>query len=191
MRHVYPKDGADLIGNLAHALVVPLTGIGRSSSDDQLGTDFLRSLFHRIVVDHAGFRVKTVGIALIEDSGSVHGRTMCKVTSLAEIQAHEGITRLKAGHGDRHVGLGAGMGLDIGIFGIIELAEPVDCDLLDLVHHLASTVVSLSGIPFGIFVCTDGPHRLHHLVADIILRCDQFETGGLPVAFLVDKIKDL
>ena len=48
------------------------------------------------------------------------------------------------------------MGCHVGIFRIIDLAKAVYCKLLDLVDYLATTIVSLSGISFGVLVGADG-----------------------------------
>ena len=96
---------------------------------------------------------------------------------MREVQAHEGISGLQAGHSDRHVSLCAGVGLNVGIFGVIDLAKPVYSDLLYLVDDLAASVIALAGIAFGVLVGADGTHRLEDMVADIIFRCNQFEAG--------------
>ena len=93
---------------------------------------------------------------------------MGQVSALGKIQSHKGIARLQAGHDDGHVGLGARMRLHIGIFRIIQLAEPVDGQLLNLVHHLTPTIVAFARIAFRIFIGADAAHGFQYLIAHII-----------------------
>ena len=83
------------------------------------------------------------------------------------------------------------MGLHVGILRIVNLAEPVDGQLFDLVHHLATAVVTLARITFSIFVRTDGAHRFHDLVGHIILGGNEFKAGRLPVALPFDQVENL
>ena len=116
---------------------------------------------------------------------------MGEVAAHGEVQAHEDVAGTQAGHRDGHVRLGAGVRLDIGIFRVVELAETVDGDLLDLVHHFAATVVALAGIALGVFVRADGAHRGHDLVGYIVFRGNEFEAGRLALFFFLDKVEDL
>lgn len=61
------------------------------------------------------------------------------------------------------------MRLDVGIFGIIDLAKPVDGDLFDLVDHVATSVVPFARIAFSIFIGEDRPHGFEHIVTNIVL----------------------
>ena len=116
---------------------------------------------------------------------------MGEVSAHGQVQAHEHVPGTEDGHRDGHVGLGAGVGLDIGIFRIVELAEAVDGDLFDLVHHLAAAIVALAGITLRVLVGADGAHGGHDLVGDVVFRSDQLEAGGLAVFFFLDQIEDL
>ena len=168
MGHVDPEDGAYLVGNLPHPLVVPLAGVGGGAADDELGPALEGFALHLVIVHAAGFRVQAIGDRLVQDTGGVHGRAVGKVAAHRQVQAHEDVARTQAGHRDGHVRLGAGVRLDIGVFRVVELAEAVDGDLFDLVHHFAAAVVALAGVTLGVLVRADGAHGGHHLVGDII-----------------------
>ena len=116
---------------------------------------------------------------------------MGQVTAHGQVEAHEGVARLQAGHDDGHVRLGAGMRLYVGILRIVDLAEAVDRQLLDLVHHLATAIVALAGVAFGVFVGTDGTHGFHDLVGHIVLGGNQFQSGRLTVPFFLDQVENL
>ena len=98
---------------------------------------------------------------------------MGQVSPLGKVQSHKGIARLQAGHDDGHVRLGARMRLHVGIFRVIQLAEPVDGQLLNLVHHLTPTIVAFARIAFRIFIG------------------DEFQSGRLPLFLFLDKVKNL
>ena len=93
---------------------------------------------------------------------------MSKVSSLRKVEAHESITRIQQCNFNGKVRLRSRMRLDIGILGTIYRAESVDCQLLNLVHHLAATIITLARITFCIFVRADGTHGIHNLVTDIV-----------------------
>ena len=191
MGHVDPEDGAHFVGDLPHPLVVPLAGVGGGAADDHLGLALEGLALHLVIVHAAGFRVQAVGHGLVQDAGGVHGGAVGEVAAHGEVQAHEDVAGTQAGHRDGHVRLGAGVRLDVGVFRVVELAEAVDGDLFDLVHHFAAAVVALAGIALGVFVRADGAHRGHHLVGDIVLGGDEFEAGGLTVVFFLDEVEDL
>jgi len=81
------------------------------------------------------------------------------------------------------------VGLHIGIRGIEEFLQPVYRKLFNFVNHLAASVISRSGVSLSIFVGEYRTHRLKHLGADKVLRCDKFNTVSLALAFAADKFK--
>ena len=50
MCHIDEEDSADLVSDSTDTGVVPLTGVGRSPSDDELGLVFEGTLLHLIIV---------------------------------------------------------------------------------------------------------------------------------------------
>ena len=191
MRHVDEQDGPYLVGDLAHAFVVPFTAVCRSAADDEFRLVLQSEGLHRIVVDGAGFLPHLVADRLVEDAGHVHGRAVREVAAVCEVEAHEGIARFEHGHEHGHVGLCSGMGLHVGVFGAVEFAYAVDGELFHLVHHLAAAVVACAGIALGVFVGEYGAHGLHHFVAHEVLRCNQFDAVELTLFFLFNKVEDL
>ncbi|MPN24468.1 hypothetical protein SDC9_171867 [bioreactor metagenome] len=88
---------------------------------------------------------------------------MGKVPAMSKIQTHKSVAWLEARHEHRHVCLCSGMGLDIGVFGIKQLAQPVDGQLLYLVHDLTSSIVTGSRISLCVFVCKNRTKCRKHL----------------------------
>ena len=189
--HVNPEDGPDAVGDLPHAGIVPLAGVGRGASDDELRALCEGDFLHLVVVDEAGVFPDAVGDGFIEDAGRVDGRAVGEVTTMGEVEAHEGVARAENGHLDCEIGLGAAVGLDIGVFGIVDLLQAVDGRLLDLVYDFAAAVVAVAGVALGVFIGADGAHGFKHLVTDIVFGSDELETGRLALIFLLDKIEDL
>ena len=81
-------------------------------------------------------------------------------------------------------------GCTLACVGAEELLEPVDRELLDLVHHLTPTVIALAGIPFGVLVGERRPHRVDHRAAREILAGDQLEPLLLPAQLPIDEPRD-
>ena len=71
---------------------------------------------------------------------------------MREVQSQEFVAGVEHGHEYRHIGLGSRVGLYVCPFGIEQFFNAVDGYLFALVYNLATSVVTLSGIPFGIFV---------------------------------------
>ena len=169
VRHIDHQDGADLVGNLPHPGIVPFAGIGGSAADDHLWLHFKGDALHLSIVDTTGLRIETIRDRLVQDAGGIDRRAMREMPAVGKIQAHKGVARVKDSHLDGQVGLGAGMGLHVGIFGVIELLDAVDGELLDLVDHLAAAVIAPAGIPLRILVGADGAHCFHYLIRNVIL----------------------
>ena len=116
---------------------------------------------------------------------------MTEVTSMAQIKPHERIACFEACHEYRHVRLRTAMRLYVHILGVIELFQPVPCDVLRDVHHLAATIVAVTGITLCVLVGQHTAHRLHHLVADEVLAGYQFNAFGLTFPLTADDVKNL
>ncbi len=68
------------------------------------------------------------------------------------------------------------MRLDVGIVGAEQLLGAFDGQCFDLVHMLATAVVALARIAFGVFVGEAAALRLHHAFAGVVLRRDQLDV---------------
>ncbi len=115
---------------------------------------------------------------------------MAEMSAVGEVQAEELITGIQTCHKYGHVGLRTGMGLHIGIFGSKKFLHAVYGHLFGTVHHLAATVIAMTGITFGIFVGKAGAHGLHYLFTHEIFRSNQLYAFMLTQVFLLDDVKD-
>ena len=89
---------------------------------------------------------------------------------------------------DTHVGLGAGVRLDVGVLGAKERFGPFARQILADVDILAPSVVATSGVALGVLVGHHRAHRGHHRQRNEVLRGDQLETLFLPPPFVLERL---
>ncbi len=85
---------------------------------------------------------------------------MGEVSAVIEVHSHEGVAGLHEGEVNSHISVGSAVGLDVGGFCSVELANSVDGELFEFVGDFASSVVSFARIAFGVFVGKDRHHGL-------------------------------
>ena len=83
------------------------------------------------------------------------------------------------------------MGLDIGVFCVIEGLHTVNCKLLYLVHYLAAAVIAFAGIAFCVFIGAYGAHCRKDFVGYVVFRRNEFKPCGLTLLLLLDQLKKL
>ena len=167
--HIDHQDSAYAICDLTHALVVPLTRVGRGTTDDELRVGLLGLALHIVVVDTTVLLTYTVGNGVVEDTGGVDEGPVGQVTAVIEVETHEGVAGVEASLEDRHIGLSAGVRLHVGILSIVELLDAIDSQLLALIHDLTATIVALAGIALSVLVGHDATHSAEHLFANEVL----------------------
>ena len=84
--------------------------------------------------------------------------TVGEMAAVGEVHAEDGVAGLERGHIDGHVGLRAGVRLDVGVIGAEKFFGAIDGEMFGDVHEFAAAVIALAGIAFGVFV---GEHRAH------------------------------
>ena len=77
---------------------------------------------------------------------------MRKVAAVREVQSHKCVAGFEHSHKHSHIGLRARVRLHIGIFSAKKLLEAFDSQRFHFVDHLATAVIAVSGITFGIFI---------------------------------------
>src|SRR5579864_6789125 len=113
------------------------------------------------------------------------------MTTVGEVHAQNRVAWLQHGHVDGHVGLGAGVRLDVGVLGAEQLLRARDRERLGDVHEFATTVIPLPGIALGVLVRHHRPGRLEHGQADEVLGRDELEAVFLAVDFVRDGRRDV
>ena len=112
--------------------------------------------------------------------------TVGQVAAFGQAHAHDGVAGLGEGHQHGLVGLGTGVGLDVGSFGAEQLLQTVDGQLLGHVHVFAAAVVALAGIALGVLVGQLAALRLHHGRRGVVLGSDQLDVVFLALVLLLN-----
>ena len=188
--HVDHEDGSDAVGDISHALVVPLSAVGRSAADDESGLMFEGELFHFVVVYTSSFGVEVIADGVVEDAGGVDGTAVGEVSAMGEVEAHEGVAGVETGEEHGFVGLCAGVGLNVGELGSEEFFDSFDGQIFHFVYHLAAAVVAFAGQSLGVLVGEIRSHGLHHFGGDEVFGGNQFDSFQLPLMFLLNERKD-
>jgi len=115
--HVHHQMGATGIGGLAEAREVDLARVRAGARDDELRLVLQGQAHHLVVVDALGLPVHTVGHDTEHEAREVDRTAVGQVTAMRQVHAEDGVTRLEAREVDRHVGLGAAVGLNVDVFG--------------------------------------------------------------------------
>lgn len=159
--HIDDEVGANLIGNLAHALVVNQTAVGRGTSDQTLGAVHLGVTLESVVVDDTGLKVNTVreGLEVGGNGRDLAGGglvAVTQVTTVGEIQAHQAVVGTHESLVDLEVGGATRKALNVDApLGGVEV-EGLESTLLagDLngVDVLVATVVTSTGVTLGVLV---------------------------------------
>ncbi len=190
MSHVHHEDCADFIGDFADAGIVPFAAVCAGAGDDEFWTLGAGFFLHFFVVHPSGLCFDGIADRVEHKAGEVDGAAVAKMTAVAQVHTHELVAGLEHCHEDSHVGLCAAVGLNIGPFRSEEFLGAFDCEVLGLVHYLATAVVTLSGISLGVFVGKARAHGAHHLVAYEVLAGNQLYSATLTEMLAVDNLKD-
>ena len=113
------------------------------------------------------------------------------MSSLGEIHAHNRIAGLQQSKEHSHVGLGAGMGLYVGVGAAKQLLGPLNGQGLHLVHALAAAVETFSRIAFRVFIGKGASHGGHDRFGYPVFRCDQLDVAVLAFQLRQDQFRDL
>ena len=190
MCHVDHEDGTYLVGNFAHPFVVPFARISRSASDNHFRVFTKSHFLHLVVVHPSGFFVQIVLARSVDDARRIDSRSVRQVASVCQIQSHELIARVQYGKKHRCISLCSRVRLYVGPFSTKDFLHPFNGKLFALVYHFASSVISFSGISFGIFIGKARAHRLHDFIAYEVFRSNQFDAFQLALMFFLDDVEN-
>src|SRR5690625_2690552 len=104
------------------------------------------------------------------------------------VQSHpqNGVARGTWRRGDRRVGLGARVGLNVGIIGAKQCLGTLNGQAFALVYILTTAVVALAGVTFGVLIGQFGTLSRHHQRAGVVFRGNQFDVLFLTATFVFD-----
>ena len=184
---VEEEEGADLVGDGAERRRVDDPRVGRGAGHDHLGAVLEGEVAHLVEVDALVAGGHAVGHEPVEATRGVDRRPVGEVSALIQAEAEHGVADLEGGEVGGHVGVGAGMGLHVGVLGAEERSGPLTGEVLDAVDHLVAAVVALAGVALGVLV---GEHRAggaEHGRRREVLAGDQLDGRVLPFDLLVDQ----
>ena len=116
-------------------------------------------------------------------------RAVCQVSALCEVHGEIGVAGLEDRQIHGHVGLRAGVRLDVRVLGSEKLLGARDGEAFDDIHIFATAVVAAAGIALGVFVGEDRSGRFEDRSAGVVLGGDQFESVELPSPLVLDGLK--
>jgi hypothetical protein len=169
--HVAQQVRSVAVGDLSQSLVVPVSGVGGSSTDDHSGLVETGVGGQLLVVDETGSRCDSVRERLEVDGRSgdllLGGVvTVSQVTTVGKTQTHDSVLRVDQGGESRKIGSRTRVGLDVDTpdLGVeVEcLKSSVSAQVLEDVDVLVTTVVSSSGQTLGVLVGQHGAVGLHN-----------------------------
>jgi len=182
--HIHHQQATRLVGDLPQPGEIDHPRISAGTGHQQLGAMFQRQAANLVVIDAVGLFIHPVRDEFVEGSGKVDRAPVGQVPAVGQIHAQYGVPRLQHGKIHPHVGLGAGMGLDVGVFRPEQLFGAFPGQLLHPVDIFASAVVSPAGITLRVLVGQDGSQGFQHRPAHEVFRGDQLDFPLLPVQFV-------
>lgn len=168
--HVGHEVGTVLVGDLAEAGIVPLTGVGRGTADENLGAEELGVLLESVKINETGGHIDLVGHGLEVDRG---GRdlllgglvTVGQVSTGGEVETHDAVLGLDHGGQGSEVGSRSRVRLDVDTPLLSRETEGLEgtlaAEVLDLVDVLVTTVVTGTGETLRVLVGQGGAVGLH------------------------------
>src|SRR5690625_8049826 len=99
---------------------------------------------------------------------------MCQVAAVRQAHPQNRVARSTKCRVYSRVSLGARMGLNVGIIGATQCLGTLNGQAFALVYMLATTVVALAGVTFGVLVGQFGTLSSDHQRAGVVFRCKQF-----------------
>ena len=109
---------------------------------------------------------------------------------MIQIQTHETVAGFQYCKQYSGISLRTGVRLYVCILCTKQFADAVDSQLFYLVHHLAATIVAVTGVTLCVFVGQVAAHRFHYLIADEVLRRNQFDTFQLALMLFLNELEN-
>ncbi len=181
MRHVDEEKRAHFIGDLAQPRIIEEARVGGSAGSDHGGLRLFRQPGKGVVIDPLGFFIHAVMRDLVKLAGEIGGMPVGKMATVGKVHGQDAVADLEGGKVDRHVGLGAAVRLDVGVFGTEEAFGAVDGELFHRVDIFAAAVPAFAGVALGIFVREHAALGFHDRAAGKIFRGDELDVLALPL----------
>ena len=151
---------------------------------------FARHCRDLIVINPLRFLVHTVVNDFKKLAGEIRLVAVRQMAAVAQIHSQHLVARFQHGKINCHVRAGAGMRLDVRVFGAEKFFGAINCELLNRVNVLAAAIPTFFRIAFGVFVREHRTLRFHDSGRSKIFRRDQLDVFLLPRAFVVNRVSD-
>ena len=109
---------------------------------------------------------------------------------MVEAHAEDRVARLHKGRVGRQIGVCTAVGLHIGMLAPEQPASALAGQVLHHVDLLASAVVTMRGVAFGILVGKHAAHCLEHGRTGEILGGDELDASALAGELPLDRLRD-
>ena len=185
--HVGEDRRADAIRRLPDACEIDDARIRAGADDDHLRTVFVGEAIDLVVVDPLVRLAHAVRDDRVELAGEVERVAVRQVAAVREVHPEHRVAWLQQRQIDRHVGLRAGVRLHVGVIGAEQRGRTGNRCALGHINELASAVVALSRVAFGVLVRHHRTGGFEHRPADEILRRDQLEAAVLTVQLVTNR----
>ena len=144
-----------------------------------------------VVVDALVVFAHAVRDDVVELAGEIERMSMREVSAVGEVHAEHRVAGLEQCEVHGHVRLRTGVRLYVGVLGAKEFLGARDRQRLCHVDELATAVVPLARIAFGVLVGQHRPGGVEHGLADEVLGRDELEAAILAMHFVRDGGGDL
>ena len=114
-----------------------------------------------------------------------------QVPTVRQVHTHDRVTGGEQRQVHRHVRLAAGMRLYVGVLRVEQRLCTITRQVFGRVDKLATTIVALTGVPFGVFVRQHRTDRFEYGRRRVVLAGDQFELGRLALGLTSYNCMDL
>ena len=159
---------------------------GGVADQDDFGLMFAGETLKFVVVNVA-FGGNAVADEVVDFGAAGDGGAVGEVAAGGEGHGEDGVARLAPSEINGFIGVGTGMGLDVGVVGMEELLGALNGEGFNLVHVFVATVVALAWVAFAVFVGEDGAHGFQNLGGDVVFAGDEFKAVALADFFLMDE----
>lgn len=201
MSHVTEQKRTALISNSPEPGVVPVSGVGTPTANDQSGPEIQGLLLQLVVINVPSSEIHLVGQTLEVDRGrrdllpSGCVVPMSEVTTGGKVQPHDAVMGLENSRVGGEIGRRSGVRLNIDApLGSVEvkgLEGSSPAQILDLVDEFVTAVVTVTGHALGVLVGQGTAESLDDGEGGEILGGNELDAAALATLLLLDEVVDL
>ena len=186
--HIDHQLRADAARDFGELVVRNLARISARAGDDHLWLVLASERGDLIEVEAIRIARYAVADEVVQHAADVQLHAVRQVAAVGQVEAEDGVAGFERRQVDGGVGLRAAVRLNVGEFGPEQLLGTIDRELLDDIDEFAAAVVPPAWIAFGILIREHAAGRLHYGGAGVVFAGDHFETIGLALDFVLDRV---